>query len=77
MNRSKIVVILNSIVGRFGFILIELREIRRMEQAAEDYAKASKRAGIGERDAGYFNGLSDYAGKKAAMLRQRYTSNKP
>lgn len=75
MKRSGIVVILNSLVGRFGFVLIERGELWRMERDAEDYAEVSKRDGIGERQAGYFNGLSDYAGKKAMQMRQRYTSN--
>ena len=77
MKRSGIVVLLNSIVGRLGFVLIERGELWRMERDAEDYAEVSKREGIGQREGGYFNGLSDYAGKKAAQLRARYTSNAP
>ena len=77
MKRRGIVVLLNSLVGRFGFVLIERGELWRMDLDAENYAEVSKRKGIGKRAGGYFNGLSDYAGKKAAQLRARYTPNTP
>ena len=80
MKRSEIVIILNSLVGRFGFVLIERGELWRMERDAEDYARLlleSTREGIGDRQAGYFHGLSAYAKETARRLRERYSPNAP
>jgi len=46
-----------------------------MEAEGAEYYPVAKRVGISERNAGYFNGLADYASKKGAELRQKYAPN--
>ena len=64
---------LNRLVRRFGFILLPISEIERMEQDAEDWYPLVRR----EKTGSYFNGLADYASKKALLLRERYLPNDP
>lgn len=63
------------LVRHFGFVLLPISEIERMESDAAGSYEVMKRNGISERNAGYFNGLADRGSKTATQFRQRYMSN--
>jgi hypothetical protein len=86
-RRRGFLVALNSVVRHFGVCVIPVAEIVRMESESTDCYEAMKRhaqSRVGERshreqligNHGYFNGLADYAGKTANMLRCHYLPNK-
>jgi hypothetical protein len=66
---------LHRLVGRFGYVLIPTQELTNMERASEQYYATMRRQGMSERNAGYFNGLADYASKTATELRERHSPN--
>jgi hypothetical protein len=66
---------LERLVRRFGFVLIPIAEINRIEQDGIDYMRARAKHKYGTEDHGYFAGLSDYASKKSEELRTRYLPN--
>ena len=68
-------VVVQRLVRCLGYVLIPEWEIQRMEAEGAEYYPVAKRVGISERNAGYFNGLADYASKKGAELRQKYAPN--
>lgn len=67
--------LLQRLVRRFGFVLLPIAEINRIEQDGIDNARARKKHKYGTEDHGYFAGLSDYASKKSEDLRTRYLPN--
>ncbi len=74
MNNTKSVARrwLDAVVRHFGYVLLPVREIERMESDAAGNYEVMKRPGISERNAGYFNGLADHGSKTAAKIRERY-----
>lgn len=66
--------LIGSIFWRFGYVLIPIAEIERMEDDAAASYSVTKRPGISERNKGYFNGLGDYSSKTASRFRSRYTN---
>lgn len=65
------------VVLHFGFILLPVEEIERMEHDANGDYKYMHNPQLSPQDKGYFNGLADYASKKAAQLRNAYMQNAP
>ena len=63
------------IVLHFGFILLPVEEIERMEHDANGDYKYMHHPQLTPQDKGYFNGLADYASKKATQLRNAYMQN--
>lgn len=66
--------LVNRIVRHFGYALIPVWEIERMERDAESSYKSMK-ADFEERGKGYFNGIGDHASKTALRLRERYMAH--
>ena len=77
MNKTQSVArrLLHAVVRHFGYVLLPIREIERMESDAVGSYEVMKRPGISERNAGYFNGLADHGSKTAAQFRERYMPN--
>lgn len=65
------------VVLHFGFILLPVEEIERMEHDANGDYKYMHHPQLSPQDKGYFNGLADYASKKATQLRNAYMQNAP
>ena len=63
------------VVLHFGFILLPVEEIERMELDANGDYKYMHNPQLSPQDKGYFNGLADYASKKASQLRNAYMQN--
>jgi len=63
------------VVLHFGFILLPVEEIERMELDANGDYKYMHNPQLSPQDKGYFNGLADYASKKATQLRNAYMQN--
>lgn len=59
---------------RFGHLLIPVAVAERLESDEKSYI-ATKRKQVCDFERGYFNGLSDHAGKTAETLR-RYQPNR-
>jgi hypothetical protein len=74
-RRRGFLVALNSVVRHFGVCVIPVAEISRMESGAREDYEVIHRPGIAPRNAGYFNGLADYASKTADRLRTHYMPN--
>ena len=68
-------VLLQRLVRRFGFVLLPIAEINRIEQDGIEYMRAREKHKYGTEDHGYFSGLADYASKKSTELRNRYLPN--
>lgn len=63
------------VVLHFGFILLPVEEIERMEHDANGDYKYMLHPQLSPQDKGYFNGMADYASKKATQLRNAYMQN--
>jgi hypothetical protein len=58
----------------YGYVVVPISELDRMESDAKsDLAAAWKKSD--PRTSGYFQGMSDYASKKAIQLREAYLPN--
>lgn len=75
-RRRGFLVALNSVVRHFGVCVIPVAEIERMEEEARGDYEVMHRDSIAPRNAGYFNGLADYASKTADRLRTHYMPNR-
>ena len=71
-RRRGFLVALNSVVRHIGFFAIPVDEVSRMEEEARCDYEVMHRDDLAPRDAGYFNGLADYASKTADRLRCHY-----
>ena len=64
------------LAARFGYVLMPITEIERMESDAESYYVAMKRKPYITKSAkAYFNGVADYSSKSAHRLRGKYLPN--
>ena len=63
---------LNRFVRRFGFVLLPISTIERMDYEGRCAYAAMKKPGRTERDIGYFNGLADCYSRTAHDLRERH-----
>ena len=63
------------IAWKFGFVLLPIEEINWIEQDGIDYMQARDKNIKDTEIHGYFSGISDYALKKVANLRNRYFLN--
>jgi len=64
----------NRVFRLFGYVLLPVGEINRIEQDGIVDSNAAKRQVNMSWDHGYFVGLSDYSSKKGKQLRDRYLS---
>ena len=68
--------LLPRLVRRFGYVLIPVSEIERMESDAESHYQAMRRKPYVTKSArAYFNGVADHASKSAHRLRKNYLPN--
>jgi len=63
------------VVLHFGFILLPVEEIERMEHDANGDYKYMHHPQLSPQDKGYFYGMAVYASKKATQLRNAYMQN--
>ncbi len=68
--------IVRRVARSFGFMLIPIQEVRKMEGDAAGYYKAMQRPRMEDRDRGYFNGLADGLSKTSLHLRKNYLTKK-
>lgn len=66
---------MNRFVRQFGFVLLPICEIERMDYEGRCAYAAMKKPDRPERDIGYFNGIADHASKTALQFRERYLPN--
>ena len=57
---------------RFGYILLPISEIAKMESDSIYDYRYMKNPKLSPVDKGYFNGLADYASRKASDFKIRY-----
>jgi hypothetical protein len=66
------------LAARFGYALIPISEIERMESDAEShYAAMQRKCYVTKSAKAYFNGVADHASKSAHRLREKYLPNTP
>jgi hypothetical protein len=63
------------IAWKFGFVLLPIEEINYIERDGIYYAHVRNKYKEEPRIYNHFHGISDYALKKAANLRNRYFTN--